>query len=130
MKLENKRIIFFTSMKKSPGKSGKEAVYSFFEGWSTMDINTTPPILPIFFSCLLPLKNSHSLSCNYVPIVKTCGHVNLPRGNDGHEDVCLIKKNEVCDFFYNQSLEKLTKHFINLRNKCILKNKFFSYFKI
>ena len=48
-KLENKRIIFFTSMKKSPGKSRKEAVYSFFEGWSTMDINTTPPILPIFF---------------------------------------------------------------------------------
>ena len=77
-----------------------------------MDINTTPPILPIFFSCLLPLKNSHSLSCNYVPIVKTCGHVNLPRAKDGHEDVCLIKKNEVCDFFYcNQSLEKLQKHY-------------------
>ena len=75
-----------------------------------MDINTTPPILPIFFSCLLPLKNSHSLSCNYVPIVKTCGHVNLPRAQDGHEDVCFIKKNEVCDFFYNQRAEKLPKH--------------------
>ena len=94
-----------------------------------MDINTTPPILPIFFSVLLPLKNSHSLSCNYVPIVKTCGHVNLPRAKDGHEDVCLIKKNEVCDFFYNQSLEKLPKHFIHLRINCIQKNMFFSYSK-
>ena len=41
-----------------------------------------------------------------------------------------LKKNEVCDFFYNQSLEKLPKHFIHLRIICILKNMFFSYSKI
>ena len=40
-----------------------------------------------------------------------------------------LKKNEVCDFFYNQSLEKLPKHFIHLRIICILKNMFFSYSK-
>ena len=40
-----------------------------------------------------------------------------------------LKKNEVCDFFYNQSLEKLPNHFIHLRIECIFKKYVFQLFQ-
>ena len=46
------------------------------------------------FSCLLPWKNYQSLSCISVSIIKTSGHGNLPRVQDGHKAVCSIKKGD------------------------------------
>ena len=56
------------------------------------------------------------LSCNYVPIVKTCGHVNLPRAQDGHEDVCLIKKKWSVWLLLQSESGKIAKTFYSFTN--------------
>ena len=131
-KLENKRIVFFTSMKKSPGQSRKEAVYSFFffEGWSTMDINTTPPILPIFFHVCCRWKILTVYHVIMFLLLKLVDTWTFQEGKMVTKTCASLKKNEVCDFFYNQSLEKLPKHFIHLPIISIFKIMFFSYSKI
>ena len=116
-------------MKKSPGKSRKEAVYSFFEGWSTMDINTTPPILPIFFHVCCRWKILTVYHVIMFLLLKLVDTWTFQERKMVTKTCASLKKNEVCDFFYNQSLEKLPKHFIHLRIKCIFKKYVFQLFQ-
>ena len=95
-----------------------------------MDINTTPPILPIFFHVCCRWKILTVYHVIMFLLLKLVDTWTFQERKMVTKTCASLKKNEVCDFFYNQSLEKLPKHFIHLRINCIFKNTFFSYSKI
>ena len=95
-----------------------------------MDINTTPPILPIFFHVCCRWKILTVYHVIMFLLLKLVDTWTFQERKMVTKTCASLKKNEVCDFFYNQSLEKLPKHFIHLRTNCIFKNTFFSYSKI
>ena len=94
-----------------------------------MDINTTPPILPIFFHVCCRWKILTVYHVIMFLLLKLVDTWTFQERKMVTKTCASLKKNEVCDFFYNQSLEKLPKHFIHLRIECTFKKYVFQLFQ-